>query len=88
MFARAVRQRATVGTEVPVLRLLAFVDGPFGAFQPLSATLLHPLVGFPSFFAALLMDVIGRVGYLPTGLPPGGDALVHGIGVIATAALG
>ena len=34
------------------------------------------------------MDVVRRVRYPPIVLPPGGDALVHGIWVIAAAPLG
>ena len=34
------------------------------------------------------MDVVGRIGGLSVVLPPSHDALVHGIGMNATAALG
>ena len=44
--------------------------------------MLHPLISFPSLFAAFLVDVIGCVGSLPVGLPPGGDALVDGVGCV------
>ena len=33
------------------------------------------------------MDVVGSIGGLPVSLPPGGDALVDGVGVIPAAAL-
>ena len=49
---------------------------------------LHPLVCFPSLLTTFLVDVVRSIGGLPVGLSPGGDALVHGIGMIATAALG
>ena len=88
MFTRAVRQRVTVGTDVPVLGFLALGDGPFDAFQPLGAALLQPLVGFPRLFSAFLVDVVRRVGCFPVCLPPGGDALVHGVRMAFAAALG
>ncbi len=88
MLAGAVCQGSAVGTGVPLLGFLVLGDGSFNAFQPFCVALFEPLIGFPSFFAALLVDVMGRVSLFSVSLPLGCDALVHGIGVIATAALG
>ena len=88
MFAGSVCQCATMWSDIPVLGLLAFGDGPLDAFQPLGAALLHLLVGFPSLLGSLLVDVVGRVGLTPVSSPPSRDALVYGVGVVLAAALG
>ena len=46
------------------------------------------MIGFPRFLGTLLVNVVWSVGLLPVGLPPGGDALVQGVGVVPAAALG
>ena len=73
---------------IPMFRLFALVVGLRDAFQPLGPTLLQPLVDFPRLLAAFPVDVIRIVGPLLVVLPPGGDALVYGVGVIPAAALG
>ena len=88
MFTGTVRQRATMGTGVAVVGILAVGDGLSNAFQPFGAALLHTLVCFTGFLAALLVDVVGSVDPLPICPSPGGDALVHGIGGVLAAALG
>ena len=67
---------------IPMFRLFALVVGLRDAFQPLGPTLLQPLVDFPRLLAAFPVDVIRIVGPLLVVLPPGGDALVYGVGVI------
>ena len=62
--------------------------GSCDALQPFGPALPEPLVGFPSLFSALLVDVVGRIRHLPVALAPGGDALVDGVGVAVPAALG
>ena len=71
----------------PLLGCFAFGLGLCDAFQLLGAGLPHPLIGFPSVLAAFLVDVVGRVGLMPVG-PPGGDALIEGVGMALAAALG
>ena len=88
VLAGPVCQRATVGTNVPLLWILAVGDGSGNAFKSLGAALLHPLIGFPSLFAAFLVDVVGRVGLSPVVLPLGGDAFVQRVGMVLAAALG
>ena len=51
------------------------------AFESFGAALLWTLVGFPSLFAAFLVDVIGKVGSEPVGQPLGGDPLIDGVGM-------
>ena len=81
VLAGPVCQRATVRADVPLFWFLAVGDGSGNAFKSLGAALLHPLIGFPSLFAAFLVDVVGRVGLTPVGLPLGDDPLVDGIGM-------
>ncbi len=86
--AGPMRECSTVGTDVPMLGFLFFGDGALDVLQPFGVALLHSLVGFPSLLAAFLVDVVRRVGLIPVSLPPGGDAFVHCVGEIPTAALG
>ena len=48
---------------------------------------LHPLIGFPSLFAAFLVDVLGGVSSMPVGLPPGRNPHVGRVRVITTTSL-
>ena len=77
-----------MGTNIPVLGFLAVCFGSGNTLQSFVSALLHPLVGFPRLFGAFLVDVVRSIGLLPVRLPPTRDALVHSVGVIATAALG
>ena len=63
-------------------------NGLGNAFQPVGAGLPQALIGFPSLFAAFLVDVVRCVGCLPVGLSPGGDTLVDGIMVVLAAPFG
>ena len=63
VLAGPVCQRTTVGSDVPLLWLLAVCDGSGNALLPVISCLPHPLVGLPGFLCTLLVDVIGRVGF-------------------------
>ena len=76
-----------VRASVPLFWFIAAGDGVGDSFQSFSAGFPKSLLGFPNLFAAFLVDVVGCVGFLSVGLPPGGDPLVESIGVIAVAAL-
>lgn len=75
-------------TRVTMLGLLAVGYGLRDPLQAFLTRIPHPLVGFPCFLGTLLVNVIGRVDFLPVRLPPGGDALVQGVGVVTPTALG
>ena len=77
-----------MGSDVPLLGFFAVGDGLDDPLLPVISCLPHPLVGLPGFLCTLLVDVIGRVGSLAVALPPCGDPLVDGVGVMPTAALG
>ena len=87
-FAGAVCQCTAMGADVPVLGFFAVSDGLGNPLLPFISCLPHPLVGLPGFLGTLLVDVIGSGGLLAVALPPRGDALVEGVGVMPTAALG
>ena len=88
VFSGPVGQGTTVGAGVAGFGLLVVGDVPSDAFEPLGAALLHLLVGFPSLFAAFLVDVVRSIGGFAVLLPPCGDALVDGVGVFAVTAFG
>ena len=81
-------QSAPVGPHIAVLGFIAIGNGISDTLESFLACITHPLVCFPRFLGALLVDVVGGNGLLPVGLSPGRDALVEGVGVVLTAALG
>ena len=87
-FSGAVRQGTAVGTHVAALGFLIVGDGICDALESCLAGITQSLVGFPGFLGPLLVNVIRRIGLLTVGLPPGGDPLVHGVGVVPAAAFG
>ena len=81
-------QSAPVGPHIAVLGFIAIGNGISETLESFLACITHALVCFPRFLGALLVDVVGGIGLLPVGLSPGRDALVEGVGVVLTAALG
>ena len=71
-----------------MLGFLIVGDGIGDALESCLAGVAQSLVGFPGVLSALLVDVIRRIGLLPVGLSPGGDALVQGVWLALAAAFG
>ena len=88
VFGGAVCQGPPVETHVPMLGFLLVGDGFGDPHQAFRSRIPHSLIRFPGLLRALLVNVVRRVGCLPVGLPPGGDALVQSVGVVTPAELG
>ena len=88
MLVGVLYQIATVGRYVALFEFVVLGGGVGNSLESFLVSSAHPLVGFPGFLVTLLGNVVRSARVLSVGQSPSGDPLVHGVGVIASAALG